>query len=298
MPSACQDTAKIRSRHWERPLLHALTIDVEDYFQVTGFERQISRDDWDHYPSRVVPNTVRLLEILDAQRVHATFYIMGWIADRFPQLVRDIHRAGHEIGSHSYWHRLIYHLSPDEFRRDLRDSRDRLSDLTGEPVTAYRAPSFSVTRDSTWALEILAEEGFESDSSVVPARHDRYGIPGSPRQIYRIETPAGALWEFPPSVVGVAGVRLPVSGGGYFRLYPLSWTLHWLRQIEASGRPFLIYLHPWEIDPDQPRLRAGSCVARFRHRVNLHQTETKLTSLLTTFRFGRVCDVLNICAAS
>ena len=273
-------------------MLHALTIDVEDYFQVTGFERQISRDDWDHYPSRVVPNTMRLLEILESQRVKATFYIMGWVADRFPQLVREIHAAGHEVGSHSYWHRLIYQLSPEEFRRDLRDSRDRLCDLTGEPVTAYRAPSFSVTRDSTWALEILAEEGFCSDSSVVPARHDRYGIPGSPCQIYRIQTPAGALWEFPPSVVGVAGVRLPVSGGGYFRLYPLSWTLRWLRQIESTGRPFLIYLHPWEIDPDQPRLHAGSCLSRFRHRVNLHQTESKLIALLRAFRFGRMCDVL------
>jgi polysaccharide deacetylase family protein (PEP-CTERM system associated) len=140
-------------------LLHALTIDVEDYFQVSGFERQVDRNDWDSYPSRVVPNTMRLLEILAAHQVKATFYVLGWVADRFPQLVREIHAAGHEVGSHSYWHRLIYRISPAEFRRDLRDSQRILADQTGEMVTTFRAPSFSITRDSTWALEILAEEG-------------------------------------------------------------------------------------------------------------------------------------------
>ncbi len=273
-------------------MLHALTIDVEDYFQVSGFERQVDRDDWDDYPSRVVPNTMRLLEILEAHRVKATFYILGWVADRFPRLVRDIHAAGHEIGSHSYWHRLIYRISPAEFRRDLRESQHVLADQTGGPVTTFRAPSFSITRDSTWALEILAEEGFLSDSSVVPARHDRYGIPGAPREIFQIDTAKGVIWEFPPAVVGVAGLQIPVAGGGYFRLYPLSWTLRWLRQIEASGQPFVFYLHPWEIDPDQPRLQAGSRLSRWRHRVNLRHTEDKLNMLLRTFRFGRMSDVL------
>ncbi len=183
-------------------------------------------------------------------------------------------------------------MSPTEFRRDLQDSRNILADQIGEPITTYRAPSFSITRDSTWALEILAEEGFASDSSVVPARHDRYGIPGAPQQIFEVQTAAGPIWEFPPAVVRVAGMQLPVSGGGYFRLYPLPWTVRCLRKIESSGRPFVFYLHPWEIDPDQPRLQAGSKVSRWRHRVNLHQTEDKLVTLLKTFHFGRMCDVL------
>jgi polysaccharide deacetylase family protein (PEP-CTERM system associated) len=274
-------------------LLHALTIDVEDYFQVSGFERQVRREDWENYPSRVVASTMRLLEILDEHQIKATFYILGWVADRFPHLARDIFAAGHEIGSHSYWHRLIYHLSPADFRRDLRQSRDLLADQIGVKVTTYRAPSFSITRDSTWALEILAAEGFESDSSIFPTRHDRYGIPGAPQRIFQIQTAAGPVWEFPMAVADVAGLQVPVSGGGYFRLYPLAWTIRWLRQIETTGRPFLFYLHPWEIDPDQPRLSAGSSLSRWRHRVNLHRTEEKLRSLLKAFRFGRVCDVLD-----
>lgn len=273
-------------------LQNAFTVDVEDYFQVTAFEKQIARDDWPSFDSRLARGTRRLLDLLARHNTSATFYVLAWNAQRFPELVREIQSAGHEIGSHSYWHRLVYDLSPDEFRDDLARSLRSLEDVTGQPVTNYRAPSFSITRRSLWALEILAEHGITSDSSVFPVRHHRYGIPGAKCHIHRIETPAGPLWEFPPSVSRVGGVNLPVSGGGYFRLYPLSFTIGRLKQINRAGQPFMFYVHPWELDPDQPRLPSGSRLSRLRHRVNLATTEAKLDRLLARFRFGRVCDVL------
>jgi polysaccharide deacetylase family protein (PEP-CTERM system associated) len=274
-------------------LFNALTIDVEDFFQVTAFERQIKRSEWSDFRPRVIDNTQRLLALLEEHQVRATFYVLGWIADKFPRLVREISDQGHEIGSHSYWHRLIYSLSPQEFREDLRRSRDVLQDATGQRVISFRAPSFSITRKSLWAFDILGEEGFESDSSVFPTRHDRYGIQGAPLQIHPIEAQTARIWEFPMTVVERAGMNIPVSGGGYFRLYPLSWTTRWLQQVNDAQRPFVFYLHPWEIDPQQPRLRAGSRFSRWRHYVNLSSTESKLTTLLRLFQFAPLTDVLN-----
>jgi polysaccharide deacetylase family protein (PEP-CTERM system associated) len=273
-------------------MLNALTVDVEDYYQVTAFERHVDRRNWSDFPSRVVANTQRLLRLLEQHDAPATFFILGWVAHRFPELVREIHRAGHEIGSHSYWHRLIYTLTPDEFRNDLRLSKSVLEDIIGEPVRAYRAPSFSITRRSLWALDILAEEGFTCDSSIYPIYHDRYGIPNAQRRLHQIETPSGPLWEFPPSVVRLGRMNLPVSGGGYFRLYPLTWTTRSLRRINRRQQPFMFYIHPWEIDPDQPRLQAGSRLSRARHYVNLGRTEHKLSRLLTQFRFSRMADCI------
>jgi polysaccharide deacetylase family protein (PEP-CTERM system associated) len=274
-------------------LINAFTVDVEDYFQVSAFERHIDRKDWDRFESRVVANTHRVLRLLEQEQVHATFFVLGWVAERFPGLVLDIHRAGHEIGSHSYWHRLIYDQTPDEFRADLLRSRRVLEDILGQPVTAFRAPSFSVTHRSLWALDILAAEGFLSDSSIFPIRHDRYGIPGANRFPHQMITAAGPLWEFPATVRRVGSMNFPVSGGGYFRLYPLSWSLRGLTHInERDRQPFVFYIHPWELDPAQPRLRAGSALSRGRHYLNLNSTETKLTRLLRHFRFGRLCDVL------
>lgn len=272
--------------------INAFTIDVEDYYHVSAFEKEISRTDWDRFESRVVRGTHRVLELLAKHNTLATFYVLGWIADRFPRLVRDIHSARHELGSHSYWHRLVYDLSPDEFRGDLVASLTAIENATGTRPMNYRAPSFSITKHSLWALKILAEQGIVCDSSIFPIRHDRYGIPDARTEIHSIDTPCGPLYEFPPSVARVAGVNLPVSGGGYFRLYPLAWTVRCLRQINADGRPFMFYVHPWELDPNQPRLSAGSQLSRLRHRVNLASTERKLDELLSTFRFGRVCDVL------
>ena len=271
--------------------LNALTIDVEDYFHVSGFEGCVSRSQWDDFPLRVADNTHRLLDLLAAAGVRATFFVLGWVAERRPDLVKDLRAAGHEIASHGHWHRLIYTQTPDEFRADVRQARDVLQDILGEAVTAYRAPSFSVTRESLWALDVLVEEGFLLDSSIYPARHDRYGIPGAPPGPHRIERRAGALWEFPPPVYRCVGRTLPVGGGGWFRLYPYGLTRHCLRAVNKAGRPFAAYLHPWEIDPDQPRQSPGR-MAAFRHYVNLRRTEGRLVRLLRDFRFGTLSESL------
>jgi polysaccharide deacetylase family protein (PEP-CTERM system associated) len=275
------------------PLLNAFTVDVEDYYHVSAFERTIDRSDWERYDSRVTDNTLRILDLLDRHDTKATFFVLGWIAERRPELVREIHRRGHEVGSHGYWHRLIYEQSPEEFRSDLRLSREVLRNAIGGEVLAYRAPSFSITTRSMWAYQILAEEGFRIDSSVFPIHHDRYGVPDARPDVHRVDTPAGPIWEFPMSIVRLAWMNLPVGGGGYFRLYPLRWTLRMLSRINAKyGRSFTCYVHPWEIDPGQPRLKAGSAISRARHYVNLRTTEKKLDVLLKTFRFGRLCDFL------
>jgi polysaccharide deacetylase family protein (PEP-CTERM system associated) len=267
------------------------TVDVEDYFQVSAFERHISRAAWDQYPCRVAANTRRLLQLLERYQVRATFFILGWVASRFPQVVKEIHRNGHEVASHGYWHRLVYEQTSEEFRSDLRWSRDVLEQIVGVPVTAYRAPSFSITKRSLWALEILVEEGFTVDSSIFPVYHDRYGIPDAKPHAHEISTSAGPIWEVPPSVARVANINVPV-GGGYFRLYPWALTRACLRRVnERARQPFMFYVHPWEIDPEQPRMGVGSRTARFRHYVNLEKTEQKLERLLQDFSFATVRDI-------
>ncbi len=275
------------------PILNAFTVDVEDYYHVSAFERHVRREDWESYESRVADSTRRLIDLLARHNTRATFFVLGWVAKRFPELVRQIHAAGHELASHSFWHRLVYELSPAEFRQDLRDSRSALEDAAGVAVTAYRAPSFSITKRSLWALDVLAEEGFQVDSSIFPIYHDRYGMPDAPPALHQRATAAGTLWEFPPSIVRLAGMNLPVSGGGYFRLYPLAVSLRALARINRRGRrPFMFYVHPWELDPEQPRLSAGTPLSRARHRVNLGSTERKLDGLLARFRFGTVSDAI------
>jgi len=297
-PPTGTESARAGSSDASRPddpkaILNAFTVDVEDYFQVSGFERIIHRRDWDRYDGRVVGNTQRMLALLDRHGVRATFFILGWVARRYPQLVAEIHAAGHEIGSHGHWHRLIYALKPDEFRDDLRQSREAIERVTGKRVTAFRAASFSITKQSRWALEILVEEGFQVDSSVFPIRHDRYGIPGAEPRLHRLETPAGPIWEFPPSVSRFMRLGVPM-GGGYFRLFPLAWSAYCLDRINRIERqPFMFYVHPWELDPAQPRIEAASRLARFRHYVNLSKNEAKLDRLLGRFRFGRICDVVD-----
>jgi polysaccharide deacetylase family protein (PEP-CTERM system associated) len=279
-------------------MINAFTVDVEDYYHVAAFADRIGPRTWDSYESRVVPSTHRMLALLDRHQVRATFFVLGWVADRFPGLVRDIHRAGHEVGCHSFWHRLVYDLTPDEFRDDTQQARSALEDITGDAVRAYRAPSFSITARSLWALDVLAELGFTADSSIYPVHHDRYGIPGAERSPHPIDCTAGRLWEFPASVFRSCGVNIPVSGGGYFRLYPLSFTLHCLRRInKRDGQPFMFYVHPWEIDADQPRL-SGSFRSRLRHYVNLADTERKLDVLLSEFRFGPMRDLNPLDVAS
>ena len=271
---------------------NAMTVDVEDYFHVSGFSGHVSTRDWDSYPSRVVANTERILDLLNRHQTRGTFFVLGWVAERFPALVRSIQKAGHEIGCHSHWHRLVYSLTPDEFRSDLIQSRNVLEDITGDAVQLYRAPSFSITRQSLWALEILADEGFTCDSSIYPVYHDRYGIPDADIAPHRVVTGDLSIDEFPGSVFQLGRMRLAISGGGYFRLYPRRFTDFCFSRVNRQSRlPFMFYIHPWEVDPDQPRL-PGPLMSRFRHYQNLATTERKLDWLLPRFRFGSMSESL------
>ncbi len=347
----------------ENGIVSALTVDLEDYFQVTGFEAVVSPANWGNYESRVEQNTDRMLDILAEAKITATFFILGWTAERYPQLIRRIQVAGHELASHSYAHRLTYTCSRNEFREDTRRAKRIVEDISGQQVLGYRAPSFSITRNSLWSLEILAEEGFQYDSSIFPILRDRYGIPGAPRYPYRIllgdsrasviesiesvellrgktagntpprgypapgsemfsadcsipaascQLPAASrekaqqlnnstdstdsrdsIVEFPPSTVRFFGVTTPIGGGGYLRLFP-QWVFRQAVRhiVESEKTPAILYIHPWELDPDQPRFRDGSRLSRFRHYVNLQKTEMKLRSLLAQWRFAPLRDLL------
>jgi len=273
-------------------VVNAMTIDVEDYFQVSAFDDVVKRDEWDTRPSRVVSNTTRLLQIFDQYSIKGTFFVLGWVADRFPALVRDIAAGGHELASHGYGHRIVYSQTPDEFREDVRRAKGAIEDVSGQIVGGYRAPSFSITKNSLWALDVLVEEGYRYDASIFPIRHDRYGIPDAPRHRHVITRPAGTLTEAPGSTVRVLGSNLPVAGGGYFRILPYWWTRWGIARLNRTEtQPAIFYLHPWEIDPDQPRLNV-SRLSRFRHYRNLDKAEDRLKRLLTDFRFGMLKDVI------
>lgn len=274
-------------------VVNAMSIDVEDYFHVSVFDGLIPRSQWDSMESRVVANTMRLLEMFDEFKVRSTFFVLGWVGRRHPTLVSTIARAGHEVASHGYAHRLIYDQTPAAFREDVRRAKGILEQAAGRVVSGYRAPSYSITPRSLWALDILVEEGYVYDSSIFPIRHDRYGIPVSARRPYRIVRGARSLMEVPGSTTKFGPLNLPVAGGGYFRLLPYWWT-HWgiSRVNRLEQRPAVFYLHPWEIDPDQPRLPAGR-LGRLRHYRNLDQTEARLRRLLTDFRFDAVDTVVS-----
>jgi polysaccharide deacetylase family protein (PEP-CTERM system associated) len=238
------------------PIVNAMTVDVEDYFHVSAFASVVSPSDWESYESRVERNTERLLAILEGAGVRATFFVLGWIAERFPALVQRIDRAGHELASHGYDHGLVYDKTPESFRADLRRAQTAIEQAAGVDVRGYRAPSFSITEDSLWALDVLVSEGYTFDSSIYPIRHDRYGIPSWHRHIHTIDRPGGRLWELPGSTVRHLGTNLPMGGGGYFRLLPYWWTRRGIQALnDDEQRPAIFYLHPWEIDPDQPRCR-------------------------------------------
>jgi len=273
-------------------VVNAMTVDVEEYFQVSAFEHHVSRSQWDSYQSRVVRNTERLLDIFQAAGVRATFFVLGWVAERHPTLVRRIAEAGHELGSHGFSHRLVYEQTPSEFRHDLRQSRAAISDAASAPVHGYRAPSFSITGRSLWALDIIREEGFTYDASIFPIHHDRYGLPSAPRHFHAIQGSAGTLWECPGSTVRFAGANLPVAGGGFFRLLPYAWTRWGIARLNrVERRPAVFYVHPWEIDPEQPRIRA-SFASRLRHYTNLDKTEPRLRRMLSEFQFAPLGQVL------
>lgn len=267
-------------------LLNALTIDVEEYFQVHNMERVVHRGDWDAYPRRVAGNTRRVLALLKESGVRATFFVLGWVAAREPELVREIQEGGHEVATHGYWHELIYRLTPGEFADDLERSLDVIEEACGARPVGYRAPSFSITRSSSWAVDVLERLGIRFDSSILPeVPHPRYGLRGASRFASRLP---GGLWEIPVSTVHVAGRNWPVAGGGYFRLYPFCLTRRAVRHLNAEAHPAVVYLHPWEFDPEQPRIVGLSWSSRFRHYVNLGRTEARLRALLREFDFGSI----------
>ncbi|WP_286855505.1 XrtA system polysaccharide deacetylase [Marinobacter sp. UBA4489] len=274
------------------PIKNALTVDVEDYFQVAALKEAVDSADWPKMEYRVEQNTDKLLELFDSKSVKATFFVLGWVAERSPDLVRRIQSQGHEIASHGYSHELVYTQNPSTFREETKKSKQILEEITGAPVTGYRAASYSITAQSRWALDILCEEGFTWDSSIFPVHHDRYGMPGTPHSPYILEAPNGStLKEFPLSTCPVGSYRMPIAGGGYFRLYPYALSRWGLGKINRAGQPFIFYLHPWEIDPGQPRLKVKA-FSRFRHYNNLDKCQKRLERLLDDFHLGSVSDVL------
>lgn len=271
---------------------NALTVDVEDYFHVSAFAGSIDRQEWEKHSLRVENNTQRLLDMFDEYDAKATFFVLGWVAERENALIREIANRGHEIACHGYSHQLVYDQSPDIFREETVRSKAILEDITQTRVRGYRAASYSITERSLWALDILVETGFDYDSSIFPVRHDRYGMPNTPEYPYRIDTSDGnSLVEFPLSTAKIFHYRLPVAGGGYFRLYPYWLSKAGLKQINQNNKPFIFYLHPWEIDPDQPRISA-SWLSKFRHYNNLDKCESRLRNLLTDFSFCTAVEVL------
>jgi polysaccharide deacetylase family protein (PEP-CTERM system associated) len=281
-----------RSSALPRDIVNAMSVDVEEYFQVSALAAAAPEDRWYAFDSRVVWSTERLLAIFAAAGVRATFFVLGWVAERQPSLIRRIASLGHELASHGYAHRLVYDQDPESFRADVRRARLVIEDASGERVLGYRAPSYSITRRSVWALDVLAEEGHLYDASIFPVYHDRYGIPGAPRHPYRVETLGGRfLVELPPTTVRLGFVNLPVAGGGYFRLLPYWWTWWGISRLNRrERRPAIFYLHPWEVDPEQPRLQV-SRLSRLRHYRNLHRTEPRLGRLLRDFSFAPIREV-------
>lgn len=264
--------------------VNALTIDVEDYFHVSALASAIRVDEWDSQECRVEQNTLRLLELFDSHSVHATFFVLGWVADRYPKLIQEIHQQGHEIACHGYSHQLVYNQTPEVFREEAYKSKTLLEDLIQAPVSGYRAASYSITKKSLWALDILVELGFQYDSSIFPIKHDRYGIPDARQEPHCMKLESGAeIVEYPLTVAHIVGAKVPIAGGGYFRIFPY-WLFKGLfKQAESAG-PSVFYLHPWEIDPEQPKVDVTG-LSKFRHYHNLDKTESRLTDFLDFFQF-------------
>jgi polysaccharide deacetylase family protein (PEP-CTERM system associated) len=277
---------------------NAMTVDVEDYFHVSALAEVIGRKDWDRMEYRAEQSTERLLDMFAQQQIKCTFFVLGWVANRSPHLIRKIHAAGHEVACHGLTHELVYRQTPDVFRDETKQSKTMLEDIIGAPVQGYRAASYSITAQSLWAIDILCDLGFKYDSSIFPIAHDRYGIPGAATSPGEFVTAKGnRIVEFPLSTAKFLRWRMPVAGGGYFRLLPYAYT-HWgLSKINREDRiPFVFYLHPWEIDPAQPRF-AASLLSRFRHYTNLDKCEARLKRLISEFHFTTMAQVLGVNSA-
>jgi len=265
---------------------NALTIDVEDYFQVSAFAAHIPREAWERLPCRVERNVDVILGLLDASGARGTFFTLGWVAERYPQVVRRIAESGHELASHGYGHQRASDLSPEQFRADITRAKRLLEDISGQPVNGYRAPSFSVGKTNPWAFDCIRDAGYVYSSSVYPIRHDHYGMPDAPRFPYQ---PIPGLTEVPVTTNQFFHTNVPTGGGGYFRLMPYAMS-KWLiaRVNEVDGKPAMFYFHPWEIDPEQPRIHAAGWKSKFRHYINLGRTEQRLKRLLADFKWDRV----------
>jgi polysaccharide deacetylase family protein (PEP-CTERM system associated) len=286
------DEHSARSLSAGAAITNAFTIDVEDYFQVSALAPHIDRSTWDERPCRVERNVGRLIELLGLNGARATFFTLGWIAKRYPQVVREIVAGGHELASHGFGHFRASDQTPAEFRADVRQAKCLLEDIAAQPVLGYRAPSFSIGYTNPWAFDVLVEEGYRYSSSVYPVQHDHYGMPDAPRFPYRVRP---QLLEIPLTTTRLFGRNLPAGGGGYFRLAPYQLSRWALRRVNRlDQRPTIFYMHPWEIDPAQPRVAGTTLKTRFRHYVNLHRTEPRLSRLLQDFRWGRVDDVFGI----
>ncbi len=270
-----------------------MSVDVEDYYQVSAFAKSVDTSEWEQHESRVVENTHRLLNLFSEKKIKATFFVLGWVAEREPQLVKEIHNLGHEVASHGYSHQLIYNQSQEVFKEETIRSKKMLEDLIGEQVLGYRAASYSITKRNLWALDILYEAGFVYDSSIFPIRHDRYGIADAETVPHKLATPNGSeLVEFPLTTRRIGKLNIPVAGGGYFRLYPYFLTRHFLKAVnKKQDEQFVFYLHPWEVDPQQPRIEA-SWFSKFRHYNNLEKCESRLNHLINDFNFTTMKSVL------
>lgn len=274
-------------------LVDGLSVDLEDYYQVEAFAANIPRSRWPLFDSRARRNTARTLELLARHGCRATFFVLGWLAEREPGLVREVAEAGHELACHSHLHRPLYGLKPSEFREDLRCSRDAIENAGGTKVVGFRAPTFSITQQSMWALEVLAEEGFEYDSSIFPIHHDHYGVPSAPRWVHQEQLSSGKnIWELPPSTVRIGSLNLPFGGGGYLRQLPMFFTRWAIRTTHRREKqPVIVYFHPWELDPDQPRL-TGSWKSRLRHYRGLDKTADRLAEILSRGTFQPLLDLV------
>jgi polysaccharide deacetylase family protein (PEP-CTERM system associated) len=286
----------VRLRVKKKELTNAITVDVEDYFQVSAFERHVARDDWGNIPGRVEGNTDRILELFESHGVNGTFFVLGWVGKRFPALLRRIADAGHEVASHSYYHTRVGTLSRSAFLADAVRTKKLLEDLTGQPVRGYRAPTFSIGKQTLWALEELEAAGYAYSSSVYPIRHDLYGMHDAPRFPFHLN--GLNILEVPITTVRIMGHNLPAGGGGYFRLAPYPVSRWMLRQVnKVEDRPVVFYFHPWELDPEQPRHIPTSVVTRFRHYTNLKLMASRIDKLLHEFRWGRMDDIF-LCKTS
>ena len=272
----------------DRLPVHAMTCDVEDYFQVSAFEGLIPRSKWSEVECRIPRNVDVALQLLADNEAKATFFTLGWVADKHPEVVRRIADAGHEVASHGMEHIRVWAQQPDEFLKDASTAKKLLEDVSGTVVNGYRAASWSIDGRTPWAHEILAEAGYRYSSSVYPVSHDHYGVPDAPREPYDVD----GLLEIPPSTARFLGRNIPASGGGYFRLYPMAFSRYLIRRSESSGgQPYMFYFHPWELDPDQPRMSGASFKARFRHYLNLGKFGHRLEALLREFRWGRMDEI-------